>query len=209
VRDLANEVLTYAREHDKRVAALVLQTVASTDAVVARLQESAKGILAVVVDPLMTIHKAAGDALAALVDLLAKNEIVRLVVNETIVTKLEAANGEIQNTDRPALLRIQQLLSSDSAAAFADARALAQRWNATTPALARAVSTIADLVEHLIRGDLGALVNADGLRRAVLDFARSLESRMREFVPTSAHLSYAWNTSIKPFPGNSRIFSMV
>ena len=207
LRALAADVLTYTVEHDKRLAALVLQTVAFTQALQQRLEQRATEILKGIATPVHDIHAGALSLLDTLIAAL-ETPPADLLLNPAITAALKTARQEL-NDERGLLQQIKDASNAD--AVVAAARSLRERWETAPrkpPALVRVLAMVADLAESVLKGDLKTIVNQAAIRQRLEELAQHIRGAIAEMIPTRVHLSYAWQTSVGSFPSSDPIFAM-
>ncbi len=199
----ANDVLSYATQHDRRLAALVLQSTDTFSKAKTVLEDFAARVLLGIVTPIIAVYDVAGkviDAIAGLIDeskatnkdlakfltIILSKEMVDALTNKTEINKELASLNDIKS----------KASLTPKSAAFPPAFVLRDRWSTQDPALVRSVKEIARIVESLAHGDLSAIINLDRVR-ALLE--ERLKDALLDFLPTKVDLNYDWQTDIQPF----------
>jgi hypothetical protein len=205
LRALAEDVITYAVAHDKRLAALVLQTVALTRDLEQKLDTAVTKILQEVVAPVVLLHRGAVDVLKR-IETALNEPTLHILINPEIVSRIADGRAEV---DRD-LQQLEQIAQASSViAAFPLVRALIDDdWRPKQPALVRVVAVLADLAESILKGNLGQLVNLSEIKRIIGTFEQQLRDAIAQLIPTSVHLSYEWDTALRPFPSDGSVFLM-
>jgi hypothetical protein len=202
LEEIGREIISFAIERDKRLAALALQTTAMSDTLAAMLESQAAAAIRQVATTLEAPHTAVADAFQILIDVFS-DPIVELLVNPKVVAQFRAARAQI-TTDATDLQRIAKTPASDPRAVLAASAALVTRWRQAPPPLVESVRALADLVDHVLRGDLGAIIDVAAIRLAIEGLARELRALLLEMIPTSVDLRYSWQTAV----GASDFFKM-
>ncbi|HTQ37558.1 MAG TPA: hypothetical protein VMJ32_00930 [Pirellulales bacterium] len=78
---------------------------------------------------------------------------------------------------------------------------LVSKWTAGEPGLVKAARILSRLMQQLLHGQLGALVDFSALRAV-------LEAELLQLVPTKFSQSYDWDTTLGDFPESDPIFLM-
>jgi hypothetical protein len=199
----ANDVLSYASQHDRRLAALVLQSTDTFNKAKTVIEGFAARVLLGIVTPIIAVYDVTGkviDTIAGVIDVnkatnkdLAKfltiilsEEVVDALTNKTEINKELASLNDIKN----------KASTSPQSAAFPAAFALRDRWSTQDPAVVRSIKEIARIVESVAHGDLSAIINLDQVR-ALLE--ERLKNALLDFLPTRVDLSYDWETDIQQF----------
>ncbi len=198
-----NDVLSYATQHDRRLAALVLQSTDTFNKAKTVIEGFAARVLLGIVTPIIAVYDVAGkviDTIGGVIDVnkatnqdLAKfltiilsKDVVDALTNKTEINKEFASLNDIKN----------KASTSPQSAAFPPAFALRDRWSTQDPAVVRSVKEIARIVESVAHGDLSAIINLDQVRVLLEE---RLKNALLDFLPTKVDLNYDWQTDIQPF----------
>jgi hypothetical protein len=201
---LVERIHTYAAAHDRQLAAFVLQTVALTQDLATTLESTVASTLSSAATIVLPLYDNVSRALGLLVDAL-NQEVVRLIVNPEVADRFKKAKTAVDD-EAKALNAVTN--AGAPADTIAKARALRDLWvNPSQTALVLALSALADLIEHVLRGDLGSLVNTAQLRTAVSRVEDQLKTFVASLVPTHTRLNYDWATRLDL--NSSAIFEMV
>jgi hypothetical protein len=206
------DVLSYATQHDRRIAALVLQSSQTFQVAKDKLQATAAQVLKLVASPLAVIHDVtikAAETVGAYIDpataapenkILA--EFLAAILSEEVVKAF--TNLTAIKNDKTALDAIRDNAGAPAtfAVAFSTAFALKDQWVARGPALVRTVNEIARIVESLAHGQLSAIINLDRIRTILEE---QLKEALLSFIPTKVELAYDWKTELQPF---ANVFEM-
>lgn len=203
---LGGEVLTYATQNDRRVAALVLQAAPTFDTVKDKLAGAAATALIEITTPMVAVHDLAITVLDTVADVfdstMGSDEKRRRAAFLTAVISADVIAAFKDTTqikaDRAELVDIKAKASADATRpeGFALADKLRKKWASQEPALARSVRALARIIESLAQGDLSALIDLDRVRNLL---EAELKKALAAFLPTKAELSYDWKTEIQPF----------
>jgi hypothetical protein len=203
LRPLADAVIAFAVEHDRRIAGLLARGVAIQAEARNKLESFASRLLAEIFDLIALLYapaaKAAGALSAALFNSpntsvayylkkALKDDIAELMQSDAAAMGREAARiEEVRNLAKSAS-RDQRIQAAERAAALLDS------WQKDMPAVVRCIRDFAQLGELLLRGRFDALLDVDELRR-------ELEEALLSFAPTTARLAYDFKTDVKPYKG--------
>jgi hypothetical protein len=204
LRDIAQAVAAYSTELDKQLVALVLQSVSLTADLVSKLAIGALGILQKAAALFVAIHGAVGKVLDAVLAIL-NSPVVRLVMNGAVVDRFTNVRILVGNQED---LLSKIVATTDPQVALDQLTQLLAQWEAQPPAVVQTVTAFADVIEHLLNGDLAVVLNVPSIQGLLQDLEGSLESIMDQLLPTSIDLSYGWNTKIGNYPNSQPIFSM-
>ena len=201
---MANDVLGYATQHDRRLAALVLQSSETFNNARGKVEGFANSALDKVAALMIAVHEGAIgviDAIAPFIDerkASAANEelakFLTLILTDYVVKNL-TDKDEIQK-DLKALKDIKTKATAGGHDAFAPAFELRTRWSTKDPALIRSIKEIARIVESLAQGNLSAIINLDRVRTLLEE---ELKNALLDFLPTKIDLNYDWQTELQPF----------
>lgn len=201
---MGTDVLGYATQHDRRLAALVLQSSQTFDDAREKIEGFANAALLGIVTPMISVHEGAIsviDAIAPYIDerkaTAANKELARfltLILTKEVVERL-TDKTEIQK-DLAALADIKTKAAAGGHDAFPPAFELRTRWSAQDPALVRSVKEIARIVESLAQGNLSTIINLDRVRTLLEE---QLKNALLDFLPTKIELNYDWQTELQPF----------
>lgn len=199
---LGSDILTYAMQHDRRLAALVLQSSATFRAAQKLFEDTAANILGLIAKPLVAVHDVAINAMAAVskrIDAtVADPDDQALATFLTAILSKDVVNAFTKRTliaqDRKDLNTI--LTGAGAAGKFPAAFDLRDRWSKQDPGLVSSVKELARIVESLAHGQLSAIINLDGVRALIEE---QLKDALLDFLPTKVELSYAWNTELQKF----------
>ncbi|MER8679507.1 hypothetical protein [Mesorhizobium sp. M1405] len=210
---LGGEVLTYATQHDRRVAALVLQAAPTFNAVNDKLGSAAAKALLEITNPMVAVHDLAISVLDTVADVFdtttGSDEKRRRAAFLTAVVSadvIEAFKDTTQiKADRGELADIKTKVSANATRpeGFAQADKLKKRWAAQEPALARSIRALARIIESLAQGNLSALIDLDRVRDLL---EAELKKALAAFLPTKIEQRFDWKTELQPFPP---VFKMV
>jgi hypothetical protein len=190
---LADRIGAYATAHDRQLAAFVLQTVALTQDLATTLESTVSSTLGGAATILLPLYQNVSSTLGVLVKAL-DTDVVRLIVNPDVAARFKNAKTAV-DTEAKALSDVAA--ASTPAETIAKARALRDLWaHPAQTALVVALSALADLIEHVLRGDLGSLVNTTQLRDAVSQIEGQLQAFVAGLVPTHTRLQYSWSTRL-------------
>lgn len=206
LRTLLQDGLHYAVEHDKGLTAEVLRTVVMVENLGKTLDDFARPSITAAASRLMAFHDAAGNLLDALNTVLATNPIVELLLNPDVVARLRNGAQEIRK-DQQALKDIAD--STTPAGCVSGVRTLLRdRWH-STPALVRVVASLGDLMESVLHGQVGELIDLEGLRTKMGEIEARIRQTVADLVPTKVQLAYDWRTKLGPFPSDGSVFRML
>lgn len=151
VKAALTQTRAYADGLERRLAALLLETVALEPAAAAALSRAAaKGLIAVA-GPLRTYHRKLAQAfeqLGRLLDKPAIRPVVAFILGEARLSELHAHIANI-STDDETLAAV--VGAGESPDVFKHAATLRDRWSGT-PSLLTAISMVADLIEDFVAG---------------------------------------------------------
>lgn len=189
--------LAYAADHDRRLAALVLKSVAAGQQALATVEMLVMKIVGGVTLPLVALHAAAVEALSALEAVFAKSPLITALIAEPLRTALKTTAAGVAE-DLGTLRSIQAATTAREAET--QVRKLLASWQ-TGPTLVAAVEEVSAVVDSLVHGRFTALIDADALERQLRDAAA-------QFIPAQIDLSYDWGTTLASYPQDVPIFKM-
>jgi hypothetical protein len=205
---VGSDVLSYSLKHDRRFAALVLQSTQTFNTAKELLDGTAAKVLGFIATPLLAAHELAIDALQKILPLIDKDsappeykfraEFISAILAPGVVTAFKDVSRITQ--DRDDLKAIT--LVANASAAFASAFAIKARWSTQDPALVRKIDEVTRIVDSLAHGQLSELVNLDGVRALVEE---QIKEALLSFVPTKIDLAYDWQTDLQSF---ANVFEM-
>ena len=201
VAALGSDMLTYATQHDRRLAALVLQSSETFKAAKKLFEDTAASILGLIAKPLVAVHDVAINAMAAVskrIDAtVADPDDQALATFLTAILSKDVIDAFTKRTsiaqDRKDL---NTVLTGAGAGKFPAAFDLRDRWSKQDPGLVSSVKELARIVESLAHGQLSAIINLDGIRALIEE---QLKDALLDFLPTKVELSYAWTTELQKF----------
>jgi hypothetical protein len=199
---IGSDVLSYAVKHDRRFAALVLQSTQTFNAAKQQLEGAAVKILGVITAPLLEVHKVAIAAAEKILPLIDKDsapadtkdraEFLSFILAPGVVVAFKDLSRIKQ--DRDSLLAIKG--AANAQAAFAATSQIKDRWSGQDPALVRKIEEVSRIVESLAHGQLSEIINLDGVRALVEE---QIKDALLSFIPTKVDLAYDWKTNLQPF----------
>lgn len=205
---VGSDVLSYAVKHDRRFAALVLQSTQTFNTAKQQLEGTAVKILGIFATPLLEVHKIAIAGAEKILPLIDKDsapaetkdraEFLSAILAPGVVAAFKDLSRIKQDQD--SLLAIQQ--AGTARAAFDAAFAIKGRWSGQDPALVRKIEEVSRIVDSLAHGQLSELINLDGVRALVEE---QIKDALLSFIPTKVDLAYDWKTNLQPF---ANIFEM-
>lgn len=205
---IGSDVLSYAVKHDRRFAALVLQSTQTFNTAKGKLEATAVKILRVITTPLLEVHKLAITAAEKILPLIDKDsaapadkeraEFLSFILAPGVVLAFKDLSRIKQ--DRDLLLAIQG--AANAQVAFAAAFEIRARWSGQDPALVRKIGEVSRIVDSLAHGQLSEIINLDGIRTLVEEH---IKDALLSFIPTKVDLAYDWKTNLQPF---ANIFEM-
>ncbi|MGM5000119.1 hypothetical protein AB8A05_15405 [Tardiphaga sp. 538_B7_N1_4] len=205
---VGSDVLSYAVKHDRRFAALVLQSTQTFNTAKQQLEGTAIKILGIITTPLLEVHKIAIAGAERILPLIDKDsapaetkdraEFLSAILAPGVVAAFKDLSRIKQDHD--SLLAIKQ--AGTAQAAFDAAFAIKDRWSGQDPALVRKIEEVSRIVDSLAHGQLSELVNLDGIRALVEE---QIKDALLSFIPTKVDLAYDWKTNLQPF---ANIFEM-
>jgi hypothetical protein len=212
---IGEAIAVYAKEQDKRVAGLVLQSVALTDELSRSLGLQIANALSTTAGIFLVLHQACSKLLEQLLTLLA-DPIVSQVINPNVLLSFTNVKKEV-DLDQDYLRTIKDSGTDPTKALEGSLRLLGDRWKISdlqspplqAPALVRAVEALSDLVDHFLRGDLASIVRLPDMRQALDQLSQQLRELASQLLPTRVDLSYAWKTGLGNVPeGKDPIFKL-
>jgi hypothetical protein len=199
---VGSDVLSYAVKHDRRFAALVLQSTQTFNTAKKQLQDTAVKILGIITTPLLEAHKVAIAAAEKILPLIDKDsaapenkdraEFLSFILAPGVVAAFKDLSRIKQ--DRDSLVAIKQ--AANAQAAFAAAFQIKERWTGQDPALVRKIDEVSRIVDSLSHGQLSEVINLDGVRALVEE---QIKEALLSFIPTKVDLAYDWKTNLQPF----------
>ncbi|MFL0587504.1 hypothetical protein ACH0BU_12770 [Sphingomonas olei] len=192
IRDAA----VFAEGAERRLVALIFQSVALDPAAVNAIETAAAEALRSIAKLLSGFHRSLANAFTQLmtfIDQPAVRPVVTFVLGEVKLASLQDSIAEVLKDDG--------LLESIAQAGklpdiLARAEALRLRWSTPNrPALLVAFGIIAQLLDDFVAGNLGNAI-ALRLRQAVEDFGRQLRDMLVQLVPTQLSTDYDWSTDL-------------
>lgn len=204
---LGGEILTYATQHDRGLAALVLQAAPTFEKARTALESVAASMLKLVAKPVIAVHDVALAALAEIKKIFDSSqgsrehrrtaEFLVLIISREVVDAL--VNTLPIEDERAELIAIQTEAQdvNTRAQAFQKADELRKRWGSQEPALVRSVREIARVLESLAHGQLSGIIDLARVRELL---EAELKKALLAFVPTRFEVSYDWQTDVQEVP---------
>jgi hypothetical protein len=203
---LGGDALSYATQHDRRLAALVLQAATTFNTLKGNLSQTAAKALREVASPLVAVHDLALSVLGAVAKVFdtvngtdeekRRAAFLLAIINNDVVAAFKDT-AQVQE-DRKQLAEIKSK-ANDPATwpdAFKQADNLRKQWAQQEPALIRSTRALARIIESLAHGDLYALIDLARVRELL---EAELKKALAAFVPTKLELHYDWKTEIQNF----------
>lgn len=205
---IGSDVLSYAVKHDRRFAALVLQSTQTFNTARDKLEGTAIKILGSITTPLLEVHKISIAAAEKILPLIDKDsaapadkeraEFLSFILAPGVVAAFKDLSRIKQ--DQNSLLAIKE--AANAQAAFAAAFQIKDRWSGQDPALVRKIDEVSRIVDSLAHGQLSEIINLDGVRALVEE---QIKDALLSFIPTKVDLAYDWKTNLQPF---ANVFEM-
>jgi len=212
--DLAATVSSYVQDLEGPLLGLALQTVAFGDPEVRKVAIAAATILGRAAGFVELLHKTVGDLLDRVVTQLDQPTI-RLIVNPKVVMRFKDAVTAIRADDATLTALVATAAALNVAAQpgaaplpvlagklqdlVTKAANLADAWTTQPPAITSAIQAVADVADEILRGDLSALLNLPDLHMILEQIEEQGQALITSLVPTSAHLTYDWETPLETF----------
>jgi hypothetical protein len=194
----ATAVRAYVDTYERRLVAMIAQTVGASYAVADDLLMKSRAALGSVMSTVGRVYVAADAELSQLMAPL-NVEPVRTLINPDLLIALNTSWNDVK-TERDLF----------AAGDVASAEIIVARWSKGRPALAGFIATLANLADAILKGDLGAIANLNVFKAALSRLEAAIRDAVRDVLPTKVHLSYDWQTSLGAFPKDGApIFSMV
>jgi hypothetical protein len=209
---LGGDVLSYATQHDRRLAALVLQAATTFNTLKGKLSKAAATALREVANPLVAVHDLALSVLASVAKVFdtvngtdedkRRAAFLLAIINADVVAAFKDT-AQVK-AERDTLDEIKNKANAEAtwSEAFVKADTLRKQWAKQEPALIRSTRALARIIESLSHGDLSALIDLGRVRELL---EAELKKALAAFVPTKLELHYDWKTEIQPF---GDLFSM-
>jgi hypothetical protein len=184
------DVIAYAIQQDRHLAAVVLKSVVAGNQVWNALDKHVATAVGALATLLEQLHVAGANA-AGLIKGLVTDPIIQMLIRPDLVTALTSAQGLIQ-ADAQTLDGVAKATSSGSFAALDAAQALLKQWNQGPIALVSFVELAAGAIDSLVHGQLGSIFNFSQLEE-------ELRNALADFVPSKIDLAYDWSTPVQEF----------
>jgi hypothetical protein len=175
---------------EEKLLSLATDYTVLSDKLLERARAIAAGVAKDVAAPLIAVHQAVFDGASAAINLIESAPDFIILLTGSLLSRLKIAQAAVQ-LDLNALKNISQDPGN--------AVVLIDRWKKERPALANAAQTVLEIFDSVARGQIGALFDLAGARRAI-------EEAVRRLIPSHITLTYDWTANLQPYPEDDPFF---
>lgn len=195
-------VVDYSINSDRAITAKMMQTVVFAEDLYASTSNNVRDILKNISNPLIDLHTNIKNPLDNFVDFINENKLLSALVKKgDLLKKLNDGIAGISN-DLETLNEISD--ASSNTEIVNAANELSARWEAhDNRHVITVLSSLAELVEDFLQGELGAIIALPSLQEVIKQTEEYFEEIIRKLIPTRYDLSYEWTTKLNPFPPGS------
>ncbi|NTI50983.1 hypothetical protein G6L94_21915 [Agrobacterium rhizogenes] len=195
--EISDETLVVVAHHavdlgklEQTLFALATDYTAVSDRLLVHIKGVVASVATEVAAPLIAVHQFVYDGAGVGIKLVEDAPDIVALLTGPLYDRLKIAQASV-------LKDLNNL--KDVAKDPIKAVGLVNRWKTEEPGLAIASRTLAEMFDAIARGQIGALFDLAGARRAV-------EEAVRRLIPSKVKLAYEWEADLTPFPPGNPIF---